>query len=153
MNSELEFNCKKIISIINNVKLPKNAAIIIEIDNVLLDFRDKINVHVLEICNRCLELKIKIILITERYGTEKNIEYIGNILKQNKITSNSIFFLKEGRTDVIKYKKNLLKSELILSHKVIACLCITKNLNFYFETTNDIFNVSKMDILSVIYEE
>lgn len=153
MNAEIEFNCKKIIAIINNIKLAEKAAIIIEIDNVLLDFRNKINLNVLEVCNRCVELNIKLIFITDRYGTEKNIEYIKNILKENKITSHSIYFLKEGRTDIIKYKKNLLKSDLLLSYKVIACLCLTKNMNMYIETTNNIFNISKIDMLSVIYEE
>lgn len=96
---------KKVINILNNIILPKNPCIILDIDDTIINsLTNEVNIDVMNVYNLAVSRNIKVFIITARnfYGlsyTYKQLHDIG-------ITDTPIYFMDIYERNIPEYKKN-----------------------------------------------
>jgi predicted secreted acid phosphatase len=98
------------IEILDEIKMPKNPAMIFDIDDTLIDMNGIAIDPVVNFYNHVKILCITPIIVTNRTGEPISVEYTKYQLKENKITDYyDIYFRNPDEMDLTKAKLNARK--------------------------------------------
>jgi hydroxymethylpyrimidine pyrophosphatase-like HAD family hydrolase len=118
---EVESISSKSIEILKNIKeLPPYPVIVFNIDNTLLDKKREPLIPVLNMYYYILSLNINIIIVTTRPATDKCMENTNNeLLSYNIDNFKCIYYRKEDRSNLKRYKINSLKNIVKRGYNII----------------------------------
>lgn len=95
---------QEIIFMIDRMFLPKNPAVVFDIDSTLVDIDQRPITPIIRAYNYIQKKGIPIFVVTARPGTEENIKITVEQLNSMGVSTDMLYFLPEGKEDLARFK-------------------------------------------------